>query len=113
MNRAIEIRRYVTRSGKDEFGAWLSGLADKKARAKILVRLDRLAAGNLGDSKSLGHGVHELRIDFGPGYRVYFAWTGPACVLLLGAGDKRKQQADIQAARERFDDYKKRAAQER
>jgi putative addiction module killer protein len=109
MNEAIEIRRYVTRSGRDVVGEWLDSLADKRARAKILVRLDRLAAGNLGDTKGVGGGLQELRIDWGPGYRVYFAWIGRQCVLLLGGGDKRRQSADIKTALERLDDYKKRA----
>jgi putative addiction module killer protein len=108
MSEAIEIRRYVTRDGRDVFGRWLDKLADARAKAKILVRIDRLAAGNLGDAKSVGKGLHELRVDWGPGYRVYFAWIGNRCVLLLGGGDKRKQNADIRIALERLNDYKKR-----
>ena len=69
----IQIRRYVTHEGKDIFGDWLPGLADNQARARILTRIDRLAVGNFGDSKQLRGGVSELRIDWGPGYRVYYA----------------------------------------
>jgi putative addiction module killer protein len=105
----IEIRRYRTAEGKDTFGEWLSDLADLKARARIAVRVDRLAGGNFGDSKSLGEGLYELRIDLGPGYRVYYGLMEAACVLLLCGGDKRKQSADITRARVYWKDFKKRA----
>jgi putative addiction module killer protein len=104
----IEIRRYLTAEGKDVFGAWLSELNDLKARARIVVRIDRLASGNFGDTKSLGGGLHELRIDWGAGYRVYYGMTGTACVLLLCGGDKRKQPADIKRARVYCKDYEER-----
>ena len=104
----IEIRRYVTRSGKDVFGDWLARLADKQARARILARIDRLAVANFGDTKHLRAGVSELRIDWGPGYRVYFAMIAKSCVLLLCGGDKRKQSADIQRAFEYLKDYQER-----
>jgi putative addiction module killer protein len=104
----MEIRRYLTRSGRDVFGEWLSGLKDDRTRAKIVVRIDRLSLGNFGDCKSLGNGLFELRIDWGPGYRVYYAPVGGACVLLLGGGDKRKQSADIKRAVEYLKDYKER-----
>jgi probable addiction module antidote protein/putative addiction module killer protein len=68
----IEIRRYTAAEGRDVFGEWLANLADLKARARIAVRIDRLAGGNFGDSKSIGEGLHELRIDWRPGYRVYY-----------------------------------------
>ena len=104
----IEIRRYVTRTGKDVFGDWLSRLADTQAKARILVRIDRLAVGNFGDSKQLRGGISELRIDWGPGYRVYYALVGRTCVLLLCGGDKRKQSTDIQRAIEYLRDYHER-----
>lgn len=66
----IEVRRYLTRTGKDVFGEWLARLKDNRTRAKIMVRIDRLSAGNFGDCKSLRGGLFELRIDWGPGYRV-------------------------------------------
>jgi putative addiction module killer protein len=108
MDSVIEVRHYVTRSGKDVFGDWLLRLADARARAKIANRIDRLAAGNLGDCKHLSHGVSELRIDWGPGYRVYYAMIGSVCVLLLCGGDKRKQSSDIDRAFEFLKDYKER-----
>ena len=104
----IEIRRYLTRAGKDVFGDWLERLADRQARARILARVDRLSLGNFGDAKHLRAGVSELRIDWGPGYRVYFAMIEKTCVLLLCAGDKRKQPADIQKALDYWKDYRER-----
>jgi putative addiction module killer protein len=80
------------------FGRWLHRLADPHARARVLVRINRLAAGNFGDCKFLREGVVELRIDYGPGYRVYFSRVGPEIVLLLCGGDKRRQAADIARA---------------
>jgi putative addiction module killer protein len=78
----IEIRRYLTVAGQDVFGEWLSELKDVKARARIAMRIDRLANGNFGDAKSIGGGLRELRIDWGPGYRVYYGMAGsrPASV---------------------------------
>ena len=108
----IEIRRYVTRAGKDVFGEWLVRLADNQARARILSRIDRLAVGNFGDSKHLRGGVSELRIDWGPGYRVYYATIGKTCVLLLCGGDKRKQSADIERAIEHLRDYRERTEEQ-
>jgi putative addiction module killer protein len=84
-------------------------LADARAQAKIAVRIDRLAAGNFGACKSLGRGLFELRIDWGPGYRVYYAMLGTSCVLLLCGGDKRRQSADIGRALEYLKDYKERS----
>jgi putative addiction module killer protein len=72
------------------------------------VRIDRLAGGNFGDSKSIGEGLHELRIDWGPGYRVYYGRIETACVLLVCGGDKRKQSVDIKKARTYWKDYKER-----
>lgn len=105
----IEVRRYVARSGRDVIGDWLAGLEDLKARARIAARLDRLALGNLGDCKALREGVSELRIDWGPGYRVYYAMLGRTCVLLLCGGDKRRQSSDIKRAIVYLEDFKERA----
>ena len=105
----IEIRHYVSRAGKDVFDHWLAELADARAQAKIATRIDRLAAGNFGDCKPLRQGVCELRVDWGPGYRVYYAMVGKVCVLLLCGGDKRKQSADIDRAIEYLSDYHERA----
>jgi putative addiction module killer protein len=96
----IEIRHFVTRTRKDVFDDWLTQLADARAQAKISTRINRLAAGNFGDCKSLRQGLSELRIDWEPGYRVYYAMIGRDCVLLLCGGDKRKQSADIERALE-------------
>ena len=78
--------------------AWFAGLRDERARARIDVRIKRLALGNAGDVKPVGEGVSELRIDYGPGYRVYFAQRGSEIVLLLCGGDKRRQDRDIREA---------------
>ncbi len=108
MENAIEIRHYVSRAGKDVFDEWLTELADVRAQAKIASRINRLAAGNFGDCKSLRQGLYELRIDWGPGYRVYYAMLGRICVLLLCGGDKRKQSQDIERARKYIKDYRER-----
>ena len=104
----IEVRRYVTPSGGDVIGDWLASLADLKARARIAARLDRLSLGNFGDCKALREGVYELRIDWGPGYRLYYAMVGKTCVLLLCGGDKRRQSSDIKRAIEYLKDFKER-----
>jgi putative addiction module killer protein len=108
MDSRMELRRYLTRSGRDVFGEWLSGLKDYRTKAKIVARIDRLSLGNFGDCKSLGNGLFELRINWGPGYRVYYAAVGGTCVLLLCGGDKRKQSADIKRALEYIKDYRER-----
>ena len=88
----IEIRK------TEVFAKWLDGLHDIRARARILVRIERLAAGNPGDVKSAGEGVSELRIDYGPGYRVYYKKQGQKVVILLAGGDKSMQAKDIKTA---------------
>ncbi len=80
------------------FAQWLDGLHDVRARARVQARLDRLAEGNPGDVKPVGEGVSELRIDYGPGYRVYFKARGPEVIILLAGGDKGTQGKDIKAA---------------
>jgi len=104
----MELRRYLTGSGRDVFGEWLAGLRDARTKAKIVARIDRLSAGNFGDCKALRGGLFELRINWGPGYRVYYALAGRACVLLLCGGDKRKQSSDIKRALEYLKDYRER-----
>jgi len=81
-----------------EFAEWIDGLGDVRARARILVRIERLAAGNPGDVRPVGEGVSELRIDYGPGYRVYYKKVGTRLVILLAGGDKGTQEKDIQLA---------------
>ncbi len=82
----------------ETFAQWLDGLRDVRARARVQVRIERLAAGNAGDVEPVGEGVSELRIDYGPGYRVYFKKHGREVVILLAGGDKRTQSADIKTA---------------
>jgi len=81
------------------FSRWLVKLRDRQAAARIGVRIDRLASGNPGDVKPVGEGISELRIDYGPGYRVYFKDTGREVIFLLCGGDKRTQEADIAEAK--------------
>jgi putative addiction module killer protein len=88
----VEIRK------TDVFAHWLDNLIDIRARARILVRIERLAMGNPGDVKPVGEGVSEMRIDAGPGYRVYFKKQGREIIILLAGGDKRTQSADIKLA---------------
>ena len=88
----LQIRKSET------FAQWLDGLRDVRARARVQVRIERLAAGNAGDVEPVGEGVSELRIDYGPGYRVYFKKHGREMVILLAGGDKRTQSADIKTA---------------
>ena len=87
-----EIRKTPT------FAKWIDGLRDIRARARVLARIERLAAGNAGDVKPVGEGVSELRINYGPGYRVYFWKRGCSLVILLAGGDKRTQSRDINTA---------------
>jgi putative addiction module killer protein len=90
----IEIRQTST------YSHWFAGLRDRQARARIDIRIRRLSLGNPGDVKPVGEGVSELRIDYGPGYRVYFVQRGKTVVVLLAGGDKRTQGSDIKTALE-------------
>jgi putative addiction module killer protein len=103
----LEILTYEDEVGYKPYTEWLNKLADRQAKARVLVRVLRMAGGNFGDCKPVGEGVWELRIDWGPGYRVYYAHAGKKLVLLLTGGDKRKQQADIAAAIEYWDDWQR------
>ena len=96
----IEVFRSAT------FDRWLRRLKDQRAAARIEVRIDRLSAGNPGDLKPVGHGISELRIDYGPGYRVYFLREGDSVVVLLCGGDKFGQARDIMDARKLAKDWK-------
>lgn len=93
-HKMIEIRKTAV------FERWFSTLRDRQVRARVSIRIDRLALGNPGDAKPVGSGVSELRIDYGPGYRVYYVRQGTALVVLLAGGDKRTQNRDIRAALE-------------
>ncbi len=88
----IEVRETTT------YSKWFASLRDLRARARIDVRIRRLSLGNPGDTKSVGEGVLELRIDYGPGYRVYYFHRGPLLIILLGGGDKDTQDRDIRRA---------------
>ena len=105
---SFETLDYLTPEGRDPYADWLAGLAERQARARVVVRVLRMAAGNFGDCKPLSDGVWELRIDHGPGYRVYYARAGERLILLLVGGDKRRQQADIGAAVDYWKDWQRR-----
>ena len=96
---------YRFRSGRCPFEDWLESLKDRIGRAKIRARIARVRAGNLGQCASVGEGVCELKVDFGPGYRVYFGEVGNAIVILLCGGDKSTQTKDIKAAHQYWADY--------
>jgi putative addiction module killer protein len=100
----FEIKTF-RRGDKQPFIDWLRSLRDLQARARIRTRIDRLAMGNMGDHRVLGDGVVELKIDWGPGYRVYFGQVGSTVVLLLCGGDKRTQQQDITTAKTYLKEY--------
>lgn len=88
----IEVRQTAV------FARWLSGLRDREAKARVNTRIRRLSLGNLGDAKPVGHGVSELRVDYGPGYRIYCVNRGKTVIVLLCGGDKRQQGKDIELA---------------
>jgi putative addiction module killer protein len=103
----VELRQYQTAGEHSPYAAWFGGL-DAVAAAKIVTALTRLEAGNTSNVKAVGEGVSELKIDFGPGYRVYFGWDGLDLVILLGGGTKKRQNSDIQKAQGYWSDYKTR-----
>ena len=104
----IEILEYLTENGRNPFRKWLEGLRDRQARARIRVRLNRIRLGNFGDCKSVGRGVNELRISYGPGYRVYFGRQGKMIVILLFGGHNKTQSRDIALAQEYWAAYLRR-----
>ena len=104
----MEIRHYLTASGDDPFQQWLDALKDLKGRVAIQRRVDRVAVGNFGDHKFCQRGVWELRIDHGPGYRLYYAQAGRNVVLLLCGGSKHTQSADIKNAVSYWGDFQRR-----
>ena len=103
-----EIRRYITANGRIPFAEWLDSLPDIKTKATLKERLKPVSLGNLGDYQSVGEGVFELRIDYGPGYRLYFGQIGSTIILLLCGGDKSTQNRDLKKAKEYWVDYEKR-----
>jgi putative addiction module killer protein len=104
----MEIRHYLTAVGRDPYQEWLDRLKDLTGRIAIQRRVDRMANGNFGERKALQDGVWELKMDIGPGYRVYYALESAAIVLLLCGGAKRTQAADIKRAVRYWHDYQKR-----
>ena len=103
-----ELRHYSSPKGQDLFGRWLDSLKDRQVQARIAARLIRLHNGNFGDCKPLGQGVWELRLDWGPGYRMYYAMAGKQLILLCAGGDKRSQQEDIARAIQRWNEWQQR-----
>ena len=103
----IEIREYTDISGHSPFAEWFDDL-NAQAAAKIAVALIRIEQGNFSNVKGVGAGVLEYRIDYGPGYRIYFGKDGERLVILLAGGTKKRQQRDIEAAQARWEDYKQR-----
>ena len=101
----MEIAHYLTADGHDPVQDWMDAVRDMRARVAILRRLERMKVGNFGDRKFCRDGVWELRIDTGPGYRVYYAQAGETLVLLLCGGDKRSQRSDIERAATYWQDW--------
>ena len=101
------LENYASAGGKDVIGEWLDDLRDVRGRSVIQRRLERVEDGNFGDHAYVGGGVWELRIHYGPGYRVYYAEHGSVIVLLLCAGDKSTQHKDIRRAQEYWEDYRR------
>ena len=108
----LSVLEYLDRAGSSPFAAWFQSL-DAAAAAKVTTALRRLDLGNFSNVKGVGGGVFEYRIDFGPGYRVYFGKDGDAVVILLCGGTKKRQDRDIAMAHDRWVDYKKRKAEEK
>ena len=101
----LEIRYYISRNGRSPFEEWFADV-DATARAKVAASIIRLEQGNLSNVKSVGEGVFEYRINFGPGYRVYFGRDGEVLLILLTGGTKKRQQRDIRTAIELWTDYR-------
>jgi putative addiction module killer protein len=107
-----ELRHFVDPEGQDLFVRWLDKLKDRQAQARVAARLIRLQNGNFGDCKPVGDGVWELRVDWGPGYRVYYAIESKRVVLLCEGGDKRTQEQDIGRAIGRWNEWQQRSKNE-
>lgn len=105
ITKMTKVVHYVSEDGTDPFDIWFVNLSSE-ARARVQTRIDRVELGNFGDYRSVGHGVCELRIDFGPGYRVYYGRDGEKLVILLGGGTKKRQSNDIVRAQTYWKAYK-------
>ena len=108
MPYTVEI--YQDERARRPFESWVETLKDRRAQAAIDSRIRRISLGNLGDHKSVGDGVFELRMNVGPGYRVYFGRVGNTVIVLLCGGDKRKQRRDIERAKRYWSDYQERVS---
>jgi putative addiction module killer protein len=106
ISNVIEIRQYIDRQGRNPFDRWFEKL-DNTTQARITIALDRLERGNFSAAKGVGTGLFELRLDFGPGYRIFFGKDSETLVILLGGGTKKRQQLDIEAAQALWQEYKK------
>ena len=104
----MELRHYLTSTGRDPYQSWLDRMKDLRARVAIQRRVDRVAVGHFGDHKPCRDGVWELRVDLGPGYRVYYARAGRTIVVLLCGGSKGSQSSDIATATKYWLDYQRR-----
>ncbi len=111
MVQVVELRGYIDETGRKRFADWFEDL-ESRASAKLAIALTRMAQGNFSNAKGVGQGVYEYRIDFGPGYRIYFGWDGEQLVILIGGGTKKRQQVDIATAQECWADYKRRKKKE-
>jgi putative addiction module killer protein len=106
-NMIMIVEIYRDEYGREPFSQWMDSIKDTRTHARIDNRLERLRVGNFGDSRSLGSGVYELRLHFGPGYRIYYGKLGNRIVVLLVGGDKSSQARDIQKAQRYWEDYKR------
>src|SRR2546423_14769146 len=102
---SIDVHIFATRTGREPFTEWHKRLKDKRAQVRVDIRIARVRTGNFGDCKSVGQNVYELRIDYGPGYRVYFGKIESTIILLLCGGDKSSQDDDIRKAKEYWRDF--------
>jgi putative addiction module killer protein len=107
----MELLEYLDNKGHSPFGSWFKRI-NAQAAAKVTTALVRLEGGNISNAKSLGSGVYELKIDFGPGYRVYFGYDGPEAVILLAGGTKKRQGKNIDITKKRWADYRARKKME-
>jgi putative addiction module killer protein len=107
----VEVQEYLDRNGRSPYAHWFNDL-DSRAAAKVATAVTRIGQGNFSNVKGVGGGVFEYRLDFGPGYRVYFGKDGDCLVILLAGGTKKRQQGDIENAIARWQDYKQRKEEE-
>ncbi|MGH7771337.1 MAG: type II toxin-antitoxin system RelE/ParE family toxin [Candidatus Binatia bacterium] len=107
----VEVREYVAADGSSPYARWFNNL-NAQAAAKVVIAVTRMSQGNFSNTKGVGSGLHECRVDFGPGYRIYFGRDGERLVILIGGGTKKRQQEDIRRAQALWADYKRRKKKE-